>query len=383
MRDTMELRRLTSADYDRLITLLNEVFTRHNGYPQDFEKMLPKMCVRDDAHMGKHFGIFAEDQLVACIGVYPLETVVAGEKLLFSTMGNIATHWEHAGKGYMSKLIDTAMQELKDMGADASRLGGNRQRYNRYGFESCGQILSFTFNQATLAGRFPAPGEIVFQKIEPEDSAALRFCCELYNQNEIAVTRTLDTVYPTMTAWEYQPYLCLQDGKSVGYLCANQTGSNLAEVMAVDTERFTDILCQWQTQNNTPITFSLQPHQQELVRRFASISDTMQLRSPSHFKICNWERVISAFLKLKASYQTLQAGELILTIQDYGTIRIYVDEQGAGCEATEQESQLTLTPLEAARFVFGPLAPAYTAETSKIAENWFPLPLSWNGQDRV
>ena len=379
----MELRRLTTADYDQLIALLNGVFTRHNGYEQDFEKMLPKMCVRDDVHMGKHFGIFEENQLVACIGVYPLETVVAGETLLFSTMGNIATHWEHTGKGYMSKLIEAALQELKAIGADASRLGGNRQRYNRFGFESCGQILSFTFNKDTLAGRFPAPGEIAFMKIAPGDNAALEFCCTLYNQNPIAVTREKGNAYLTMTAWEYQPYLCLQNGKPVGYLCANQTGGNLAEVFGVDVQCFTDILCQWQKQKNTPITFSLQPHQVELVQLFSAICDTMQIRSPSHFKICNWEGVISAFLKLKASYQTLREGEMILKIQDYGTVRIFVDQQGTGCEASQQEPELTLTQLEASRFIFGPLAPDYTAKTNQSAGSWFPLPLSWNGQDRV
>lgn len=379
----MELRRLKVADYDQLIALLNGVFTRHNGCEQDFEKMLPKMCVRDDAHMGKHFGVFEEDRLVACIGVYPLETVVAGEKLLFSTMGNIATHWEHTGKGYMSKLIDVAMQELQDIGADASRLGGNRQRYNRYGFESCGQSLSFTFNKNTLAGRFPTPGEITFVKIAREDITALEFCCDLYNQGQIAVPRKKDNAYLTMTAWEYQPYLCLQSGKRVGYLCADQGGGNLAEVLGVDTQRFTDILCQWQKQHNTPVTFSLQPHQRSLIQQFSSISDTMQLRAPSHFKICNWERVISAFLKLKASYQPLMEGELILQIQDYGIIRIFVNRQGAGCEATRQEPQLNLTPLEASRFLFGPLAPGYTANAGELAESWFPLPLSWNGQDRV
>ena len=379
----MELRRLTAADYDDLLTLLNQVFTRHNGCQQDFEKQLPKMCVRDDAHMGKHLGIFEENQLVACIGVYPLETVVAGEKLLFSTMGNIATHWEHTGKGYMSKLIDAAMVELKTMGADASRLGGNRQRYNRYGFESCGQILSFTLNPNTLAGRFPTPGEITFEKLEQEDSAALEFCRELYNQNAIAVTRTLDTVYPTMTAWEYQPYLCLQGGKPVGYLCTNNTGGNLMEIFAVDTQCFTDILCRWQQWKNTSVTFTLQPHQTELICRFSAICDTMQLRSPSHFKICNWERVISAFMRLKASYQPLQAGELVLNIQDYGTMRIFVNQEGVGCEKSQQKPQLTLTQLEASRFIFGPLDPGYVAKANETAESWFPLPLSWNGQDRV
>ena len=379
----MELRRLTADDYDQLVLLLNEVFTRHNGKKQDFEKMLPKMCVRDDGHMGKHFGVFEETELVACIGVYPLDGVVAGEKLRFATMGNIATHWEHTGKGYMSKLIDVALEELRNLGVDAARLGGNRFRYNRYGFESCGQALYFTFNPNTLAARFPDTGEIAFIKIDRQDTEALKFCCGLYNANAIAVTRDVADCYQVMTAWEHTPYLCLQAGEPVGYLCADGSGMDVAEVFGVDLGRFTDILCQWQKQKQTAVCFALQPHMTEYIRRFSAISDVMKVQSPSHFKICNWEKVITAFLKLKASYRVLQEGELILEIADYGKVRIFVEGKNVGCEKTDLAPQLTLTSLEASRFLFGPLSPGDTAEANPLAENWFPLPLSWNGQDRV
>lgn len=379
----MQLRRLQATDYDDLLGLLNPVFTRQNGFRMDFEKQLPKMCVRDDAHMGMHFGIFEDGKLVSCIGVYPLETVVAGQKLLFSTMGNIATHWDYTGRGYMSKLIDAAQQELERIGADASRLGGNRQRYGRYGFESCGQVMQFTFAKNTLASRFPSPGEISFVKIEKEDRQALAFCATLYNQNAIAVTREIEDCYPTMTAWEHVPYLCLSEGKPVGYLCANADGSNLAEIAAVDTRRFTDILCRWQKWKDTAVTFLLQPHMTEKIRQFSAICDAMQIRSPSHFQIRNWEGVISAFLKLKATYCTLPDGELMLEIKDYGTIRIFVNGNAVGCERTDKQPQLTLDRLQAARFLFGPLSPEYTAKVDNIPAGWFPLPLSWNGQDRV
>ncbi len=379
----MELRRLQASDYDALLALLNAVFTRQNGFQMDFEKQLPKMCVRDDVHMGMHMGIFEDGKLVSCIGVYPLEAVVAGEKLMFSTMGNIATHWDYTGRGYMSKLIDAAQQELEDIGADASRLGGNRQRYGRYGFESCGQVMQFTFAKNTLAGRFTDPGEISFVKIEKEDRQALEFCATLYNQNAIAVTRKTEDCYPTMTAWEYVPYLCLSGEKPVGYLCANADGSNIAEIAAVDTRYFADILCRWQKQQETSVTFLLQPHMTDKVALFSAISDSMQIRSPSHFQIRNWVGVVSAFLKLKATYSALPDGEVVLEIKDYGTIRIFVKGDAMGCERTDKQPQLTLDRLQAARFLFGPLAPEYTAKADNIPANWFPLPLSWNGQDRV
>ena len=379
----MELRRLTAGDYDALLTLLNEVFARHNGSPQNFEKMLPKMWGRDDAHMGKHLGVFDGGALVACIGVYPLETVVNGEKLLFSTMGNIATHWDHTGKGYMSLLIDAAMKELETIGADASRLGGNRHRYNRYGFESCGQLLHLTFAPNTLGKYFTDAPEITFERIAKEDREALDFCANLYNRNAIAVTRNGEDSYAVMTAWENVPYLCLIDGQTIGYLCADAAGGEIAEIFAIEEKYVAYMLRRWQARLGKAITFSLQPHQIRQIQIFSAICDSMTLQAPTQYKIMHWERVISAFLKLKATYCQLPEGELILQIQDYGTLRIFVTSEAMGCEPTEKTPQLTLSQLEASRMIFGPLAPNYTANTDISGINWFPLPLSWNGQDRV
>ena len=377
----MELRRLQAADYDELIQLLNVVFTRQNGFEMDFEKQLPKMCVRDDAHMGKHLGIFEDGKLVACVGVYPLDAVVAGEKLRFSTMGNVATHWDYTGRGYMTKLLDAAQQELENIGADASRLGGNRQRYGRYGFEACGQVLQLTFYKNTLSKRFPNAGEISFVKIEKDDNAALNFCTELYNRNALAVTRSVSDCYRVLTAWEHTPYLCLSGGQMVGYISAK--GGSLAEAFALDTRHFTDILCRWQQNTDDHVTVTLQPHMTEKISILSAVSDTMQLRSPSHFQIRNWEKVVSAFLKLKASYCTLSEGEFVLAIEGYGTVRIFVEEGKTGCERTDKAPHLTLDRMQAARFLFGPLAPEYTAQTDDLPTGWLPLPLSWNGQDRV
>ncbi len=98
----MKITRLCKDNYDELIQLLDNVFSKKNNKEHSFEKDLPKMCVRDDAHMNKHFGIFEDDKLCSVLGVYPLPTTIDGQDFMFATMGNIATLPEHCGKGYMS-----------------------------------------------------------------------------------------------------------------------------------------------------------------------------------------------------------------------------------------------------------------------------------------
>jgi len=45
-------------------------------------------------------------------------------------------------------------------------------------------------------------------------------------------------------------------------------------------------------------------------------------------------------------------GELLIDVQGYGRIRLYSDENGAGCEHTDRECALTVRVLEATRLLF-------------------------------
>ncbi|MBE6670297.1 MAG: GNAT family N-acetyltransferase [Ruminococcaceae bacterium] len=189
----MEITRLKKENYDELIALLNEVFSNHNKRESDFEKDLPKMCVRDDEHMQKHFGIFADGRLVAAIGVYPLRIDIAGERLLFSTVGNVATHPDYEGRGYMNALLEHAMSELDSIGADASRLGGLRHRYNRFGYEMCGSRYSVSFNGQNRKNWFSGKGDdVIFKKIEASDLEMLKRACKLQKSCMLAVERSAE-----------------------------------------------------------------------------------------------------------------------------------------------------------------------------------------------
>lgn len=380
----MKVQRLGKEHYDDIIGLMNAVFSRKNGREMDFEKDMPKMAIRGEEHMRKHFGVFEDGKLVACLGVYPFETVVAGEKLLFSTTGNVVTHWDYEGRGYMSEMLARAMQELEDLNVDVSRLGGLRSRYNRYGFETCGQKYAFVFKEKNRVRKFPDfKDDITFSKIEKTDSEALRFAADLYNRNEIAVPRTAENAYLSLSTWRNVPYLATQNGKPVGYLCAGEAGGGVAEIFAVNTQAFADVVCAWQKERACDLSFSLQPHQVELVRLFSAVCESSSIYSPSHFYIRNWEKVVGAFMRLKASCCKLPQGELIMEIEGYGTLRIFVGEKGAGCEKTTKKPELTLDRLAAARYIFGPYPPVCTGEAGALAQAWFPLPLGWNGQDRV
>lgn len=379
-----EVKRLGAEHYDEIIGLMNYVFGRQNKREMDFERELPKMCVRDDEHMRKHFGVFQDGRLVSCIGVYPYETVIGGEKFLFATMGNLVTHPDYEGKGYMSLLLERAVRELDDLQVDVARLRGLRSRYNRYGFETCGQRYTFTFTEKERVRNFAGFGEdITFSNIEATDTKALAYTIGLYNANAIALTRDLTNAYATLTAWKNQPYLALRNGVPVGYISVDSTGIHIAEVFAQDTKTAVYMLCAWQKQLGKSIAFFVQPHQSEIMRLFLGVCGSYNLSYPSQFRIRGWERLLSALIRLKESYCQLPKGELCIEIENRGRFRLFVGEGSVGCERTERQADIVLDELSAMRYLFGPFSPVYVGGESAIAGAWLPLPLSWGALDAV
>ena len=141
----MKIEKLTASDFDGLLDTLNACFARgQEGYT--FLDTLPAMWRHDDTAMGRHLAIRDGDRVAAVVGVYPLQTRVAGHDVLFATVGNVGTRPEYRNSGYMKALMTESMEELKRLGADVARLGGMRQRYNRYGFEKTGQNFCFTIS---------------------------------------------------------------------------------------------------------------------------------------------------------------------------------------------------------------------------------------------
>ncbi len=382
----MEIVRLKKEHYTQLVSLLNLVFTQQNGREMDFEKELPKAFVEDDETMGKHLGIFDGEKLVAVLGEYPLKTHILDEELLFYTVGNIATHPNYQGRGYMQALLERAMCDLGEKGADVSRLGGARQRYQRFGYECCGSSYAFTLNKGNVL-RGVEKGDVAFEKIERENTEYLEIASNLQSSGKFFVERKKDNgyfeTYSSMTAWKNVPYLAKQGDKVLGYLCAQENGGNIAEFFAYSATDALQMLCAWQQKVDKNITFQLQPHEIDKVRLFASVCERVSVISPSQFKIINWEKVISAFMKLKAGYTVMPKGVLTIHVKNYGGLKLCVDEKGIGCERYDGKCEISLSELEATRYIFGTLPPETVISANAVAKTWLPLPLSWNLQDRV
>lgn len=393
----MEIRRLNADDYDQLLDVLDTVFANYHKHPMDFRSELPKMCIKDDKHMGYHTGVFEDGKLIAVGGVYPLPVKIGDASLLFSTTGNMATLPEYEGRGYFNKIFTEMMKELEEKGFDGARLGGLRQRYSRFGYEPAGLAYNISFTENNRIKYYGDAGaDIEFQEIKREDTEYLAFCNELSRKTDFYVERSTEDnyrdVYLGLRCKHATPYIALKNGIPIGYLASSGNvhvghalnGRSIWEICYTSIDHFIPMLCAWQRRVTGTVSLKLAPYMQEELRLIVPGAEGVSISSPSRFKILNYDKVADALLKLKNSKQKLIPGELVVGIEGYGNIRLYVTENTAGCEKTDKEPEFTLDKLAATRVLFGHM-PTYASihVPHPLVSDWLPLPLSWCTLDYV
>ena len=382
----MEIKRLKKENYDELISLLNLVFSKQNNCAMDFEKELPNMCIRDDAHMRKHVGLFIDNKLVSVVGVYPLPTKVLNSEINFCTVGNVATHPDYEGHGYMNTLLNSAMEIVKEEKYDACRLGGDRARYLRFGFELCGRNYSYYITQKNIEksllssyGQNTSVTEIL-----PNDDKSLDFARKVYHQNKVSVLRNDNSVmYRVMTAWKNTPYLVSKNNNPIGYFTLTPDKKAVSELYATDKESYFDTVVAISNYLSGDFSTTLPQHDIDLIREMNKCAEYMSIQIPSNFNIVNFEKVVDAYIKLKESYTCLANGCVTISIKEYGKIKIFANENSCGCVKFDGECDFELSKPDAIRFIFGMHPPAAVIEPNLFAKANFPLPLSWNTQNRV
>ncbi len=206
----------------------------------------------------------------------------------------------------------------------------------------------------------------------------------LYCKNKIAVKRHSGgyyDIYSSMCAWQNKPYLVTDDnGVPVGYISA--LGSSIAEIGAISEEAaLKKVMSYLVNFNLSNITICIGPTLDAYVKYFVKYCESYNIAPTCHFKIVNWQKLCNALFGLKNQLTPLVDGSLIIEIQNYGKLLFCKDKNGAVCTLTDKRADIVLTQLQATSFILGPIN---TFENSTaLSSAWFPLPLSWNLQDRI
>ena len=208
-----EIRLVKKAEYEELMTLMNTAFN-FNTYEEKFEHILPKLYFKDNKNM-VHYAAFVDGKMVSSVGLYTMYFESIYGSLKVGCVGAVSTHPEYRNNGYFSKVIKKIINYAKRHDFDTLFLGGNRFRYNHFGFENAGRKLIVNISKRTE--QILKPSSYTIEELEQNNIVDIKECLKLYNKEPMHVKRTLDDFYKHVITWNSKPYVVKVFGKIVGY----------------------------------------------------------------------------------------------------------------------------------------------------------------------
>jgi predicted acetyltransferase len=150
------IRTLHVEEFDNFMRYVERAFGHSKGW---FERHLPHLYRPTEKACQWAYVVVEDGAIRSHVGVYPIESVTAGLPLAIGGIGAVSTAPEARGKGYMTRLLDHAIEEMRRIGYPASWLGGDRQRYNTFGWENASPVYDLLFTQRSMGWRAGEPVE--------------------------------------------------------------------------------------------------------------------------------------------------------------------------------------------------------------------------------
>ncbi len=146
----------TTDDYSAITELIDRVFGHGSGgmearYPNWFSEDRPE----------RYAVIESDDEIVSTVACI-VDTLMIGEsEVECARIGHVATGYAHRNNGYMSSLLSFWLEWMKNRSIPIAALGGDRTRYNWFGWESTGAEMRFEITERRLPDAPDRPGEIM------------------------------------------------------------------------------------------------------------------------------------------------------------------------------------------------------------------------------
>ena len=375
-------------DNKKLIEFLDEVFFWEEDDDREFLELLPK--IYKDKYRPAYNNFVVQDEngdFRSAIGNFYNDMIVGGEALKTCCIGNVAVGRDYRNMGYMKELMKMSVEDMKQNGTDMAYLGGQRQRYGYFGFESAGVRYTFHFNRQTVKHALHnEPSGLTLEKLKENDMESIFRIRELNEKLAVHSVRPTGSYFDILSSWRADPYILKENGNFVGYLVFSHGRDGVQEFDVVSPEYYSKaVLCAFENTEEFGLSFATAPFETDKIKFFTENCEGMSIGGCEAMLIYNFEKVIRAFLKAKASYSKLCDGETTVLIHGvYGDekLKISVDDNKPSVEKYDGTAEFELGHHTATRAFFSNYPSDRSVFPARV-QQWFPLPSSLSGSDTM
>ena len=364
------------GEMPEIIDFINYVFSQAH-VPHDFKALLPKVY-GDDAPLGVerfHFLAKQDGKIVGCVACRPTELIFGDQTLSCGFVGSVSVHPYHRGEGHMKRLMGDLIAEARNKKYDMLILGGQRQRYNYFGFERAGLKLNYTITKTNVRHALDGADVtgIAFRPMTQEDAP---MCYRLWQRNSARAARTPEGFLMELRSWNRTPEAVLLDGVLAGYVAGG-------ELEVADTALLPGLIKALVLRGDEPSRrFSAALSDREKIGIYSAVSEDCSLSAVEMINVLNWPKVLKTLLEYKhAHVSPVSDGECALDIAEDGAFRVSVQGGIAQAEplASAPRGAQRLSHLLAQRAFFG-ISELFTGADG-IDRSWRGLPFYMSEQD--
>lgn len=345
--------------------------------PIDFKHLLPKVYARP-GFAPLHALAMEQGRIKGTLALLPGVLDVRGVgRLQTGYLGTMAVHPYARGGGLMRTLMDMIVSRGEAMGLDVLALGGRRHRYNYFGFERGGALLSFTLNADCLKHALHAVDESPVELVKPADMTKEDRAQAEAAYQALAIKGQRDDLMLALQSWGAEPMAVRLSGKPAGYLCMQ--GNCITETALPDEAVlpvYKKCLVDLAGQDMKVLVFQHEPARIDLMH---GVSENYTVSDQQMIRVLNWPRVLKTLLTFKHGFAPLEDGRTVLEIENAGRLCIAVQGGNVSVEKTEEEPSVRLSHNEAVARLFSPLT---LMRPSSVPFNWLPLPFTIPNADQ-
>jgi predicted N-acetyltransferase YhbS len=400
-------------DYEELMDFGNYVFS-HAHASTDFPSLLPKLYKREYFMEGIHYIAREDGRIRAAVGAYPLRLNILGEILPGRGIGMVSVHPYTRSRGYMRTLLEMALADMRRDKIVFSCLGGQRQRYEYFGFTPAGTQIVFECRQVNIRhflGKDLSPALSIRQL--KEGDGELEDIYRFHQSKTARFERDRGKFFDILSSWKNRIFVLLDGNRFTGYLVYNDAGNTLAEMNLIDPGRAAEALACFLNYlgEKNGVSVNVQPWETTKLEALAAFAEDYRISTAYSFAILDWQPFLSALLKLRlaedgqstkgkqsafdrqsASPQVLPGGEAVFRIGQGNTpekpetsFRITVQDGKVQINPDSGEGAIVLNSLQAIRLFFSPLSSwaSSVLRRNPCLQSLLPLPLFFETPDGV
>lgn len=360
---------------DDILDFGNYVFSNAHR-PHDFRALLPKTYGEHvKGYEDYHYLALRDGHIRGMVAMRPLQLGVMDEILDCGFIGTVSVHPYARGEGHMKKLMAMVTEDAKKK-YDMMILGGQRQRYNYFGFERAGVVFGAEVNHTNLrhTTRDMDVSDLSFKPVTEADNEALDFIHAMQEEKAIYGVRPREELLDILHSWSSDCHVICSGDEMIGYIVGND-----AEIGLVNEQELPRILKAWFAfRGIKSVHIPVAAYEKERIAVLNSISESSAIRYNEMIHVLNWPKVVGALLKVKASYSKLRDGRAAISVDGATPFVITVKDGVPTVTVEDVEPDLSLTTLEAERRLF--TLDALLGEDELMA-NWLPLPFAMSSVD--